>query len=104
MGIAMSAFGEGCGVLADDARPADPRWRANVGFVSGSAPGFVVGIADSGVDAARLALSQPLEGLAADAVGHGTAVASEIAADRGDLGVRGVAPRRHPGELRPVRP
>ena len=86
-----SSAGEGCGVLADDARPADPRWRANVGFVSGSAPGFVVGIADSGVDAARLALSQPLEGLAADAVGHGTAVASEIAADRGDLGVRGVA-------------
>lgn len=82
---------EGCGPLADDPRP-DARWRKTVGFVSGSAPGFVIGIADSGIDDTRLGLSHPLEGaLGGDPDGHGTAVASEIAADRADLGVRGVA-------------
>ena len=87
----LRSSSEGCGPLVDDPRP-DPRWRKTVGFVSGTAPGFVIGIADSGIDDARLGLSRPLEGTrGGDADGHGTAVASEIAADRADLGVRGVA-------------
>jgi hypothetical protein len=93
--------GEGCGGLGDEAVKPDPRWRAAIHLSKRSAAGMVIGMADSGVDDDRLApIQPPLLHLSAggdttihDPIGHGTAVASIMVANRPDVGVVGLAPQ-----------
>ena len=86
----------GCEQLGAVAKAPSQRWKHDSGFVSGTAPGFPIGIADSGIDEGRLGLSEPAltawsNSKRVDLIGHGTAVASLIAADRADVDVLGVA-------------
>jgi hypothetical protein len=90
---------EGCGKLEEDVKP-DPGWRKRIHLSKRSAAGIVIGMADSGVDDDRLApLQPPLLHLSAagkvsphDPIGHGTAVASILVANRPDVAVVGIAP------------
>ena len=90
---------EGCDKLADS-KEVDPGWRTAIHLAKRSAAGIVIGIADSGVDDDRLAPRQaPLLHLSAggkstphDPIGHGTAVASVLVANRPELGVVGIVP------------
>jgi subtilisin family serine protease len=90
---------EGCDKLADS-KEVDPGWRRAIHLSKRSAAGIVIGIADSGIDDDRLAPRQaPTLHLSAggkptphDPVGHGTAVASMLVANRPELGVVGIVP------------
>ena len=94
--------GEGCERVGADAQKADPGWRSAIHLTQRSAAGMVVGIADSGVDDDRLApLQAPPLKLSAggsqrpqDPLGHGTAVASLLVANRPDVGRRRPRPGR----------
>jgi subtilisin family serine protease len=89
-----------CGLLDAAVKP-DPKWRSRIHISQRSAEGIVIGMADSGVDDDRLAPVQPpLLHLSAggdakihDPIGHGTAVASIMVANRPDVGVVGLAPQ-----------
>ena len=91
--------GEGCGAVGpDEVKPFG--WRTAIHLGQRSAAGMVIGIADSGVDDDRLAARQaPLLTLSAggdkrpqDPLGHGTAVASMLVANRPDVNVVGLIP------------
>ena len=91
--------GEGCAEVGPDAvKPFG--WRKAIHLSQRSAAGMVIGIADSGVDDDRLAARQaPHLTLSAggqvrpqDPLGHGTAVASILVANRPDVNVVGLVP------------
>ena len=96
----FSLANEGCDPLGQEAVKAYPGWRSAIHLSTRSAAGIVIGIADSGIDDDRLAPRQaPLLHLSAggkqiphDPVGHGTAVASLLVANRPDVGVVGIVP------------
>ena len=96
----VSLAGEGCDIVGRDNSPKDPNWRAAIHLSTRSAAGMLIGIADSGVDDDRLAPRQApalylaLGGpkLPRDPLGHGTAVASLLVANRPDVGVVGIVP------------
>ncbi len=96
----VSLASEGCDVVGRDNSAKDPNWRAAIHLSTRSAAGMLIGIADSGVDDDRLAPRQApalflaLGGpkLPRDPLGHGTAVASLLVANRPDVGVVGVVP------------
>ena len=96
----LSLANEGCQPLGQEAVKAYPGWRSAIHLSTRSAAGIVIGIADSGIDDDRLAPRQaPLLHLSAggkqtphDPVGHGTAVASLLVANRPDVGVVGIVP------------
>jgi hypothetical protein len=91
--------GEGCDTVGDQSQKPHP-WRPAIHLSKRSAAGIVIGMADSGVDDDRLAPRQPpLLHLSAggkvtphDPIGHGTAVASILVANRPDVGVVGLVP------------
>jgi hypothetical protein len=95
----VALAGEGCDTLREST-DVDPSWRTAIHLAKRSAAGIVIGIADSGIDDDRLApLQAPLLHLSAggkviphDPIGHGTAVASEVVANRPDLGIVGIVP------------
>jgi len=96
----ITLAGEGCEPLGEDPVKANPGWRNAIHLSTRSAAGIVIGLADSGIDDDRLAPRQaPLLHLSAggkqtphDPIGHGTAVASLLVANRPDVGVVGIAP------------
>jgi hypothetical protein len=98
--IALAA--EGCRPVGGEANAPKPDrgWRSAIHLTRRSAAGMLVGIADSGVDDDRLApLQAPSLKLSAggaarpqDPVGHGTAVASLLVANRPDVDVVGLVP------------
>jgi len=96
----LSLANEGCDPLGQQAVKANPGWRSAIHLSTRSAAGIVIGIADSGIDDDRLAPRQaPLLHRSAggkstphDPVGHGTAVASQLVANRPDVGVVGIVP------------
>jgi hypothetical protein len=92
--------GEGCDTVGEKQQKAHPDWRKAIHLSKRSAAGIVIGMADSGIDDDRLApLQPPLLHLSAggkpsphDPIGHGTAVASILVANRPDVGVVGLVP------------
>jgi hypothetical protein len=92
--------GEGCGAVSSQDAKADPAWRSAIHLSTRSAAGMVIGMADSGIDDDRLAPREPpLLHLSSggkrvphDPIGHGTAVASILIANRPDVRVMGLAP------------
>lgn len=91
---------ESCQRVGLEAEKGYPGWRTAIHLSKRSAAGMLIGIADSGVDDDRLAPRQaPLLHIAAggdsrphDPLGHGTAVASMLVANRPDVGVVGLVP------------
>jgi len=89
----------GCDPVGTNPQKQRP-WRPVIHLSKRSAAGIVIGMADSGIDDDRLAPSQPpLLHLSAggavsphDPIGHGTAVASILVANRPDVGVVGLVP------------
>ena len=92
---------EGCGAVGPDEVKAYPGWRSAIHLSQRSAAGMLIGIADSGIDDDRLAprqaphltlsaggTSQPFQ----DPLGHGTAVASMLVANRPDVSIVGLVP------------
>jgi subtilisin family serine protease len=98
--LELAAVGDGCSPVGREDEKPYPGWRAAIHLSQRSAAGMVIGIADSGVDDDRLAPRQaPLLSLAAggaprpqDPLGHGTAVASILVANRPDVKVVGLVP------------
>ena len=96
----ISLASEGCQPVGQDPVKPYPGWRSAIHFTTRSAAGIVIGIADSGIDDDRLAPRQaPLVHLTIggklsphDPVGHGTAVASMLIANRPDVGAVGIVP------------
>jgi subtilisin family serine protease len=94
----------GCAIGPAPRTELSPTWWRTAVHVPAraDASGFTVGIVDSGADVERLGSHQvPIDGRDftkgsddwnTDRLGHGTAVASLIAANRSDIGVRGIAP------------
>lgn len=97
---AVTVAAEGCGFVGKEAEKPYPGWRTAIHLSQRSAAGMLIGVADSGVDDDRLAPRQPpLLHLAAggsarpqDPLGHGTAVASLLVANRPDVNVVGLVP------------
>ena len=93
--LRLAADGAGCEVLDAGTKP-DGAWRQAIHFSQRSAAGMLIGVADSGVDDDRLAPRQPPFLNPArrpqDALGHGTAVASVLVANRPDVGIVGLVP------------
>jgi hypothetical protein len=92
---------EGCGAVGPDEVKAFPAWRSAIHLSQRSAAGMLIGIADSGIDDDRLAPRQPPHlTLSAggtsrpfqDPLGHGTAVASLLVANRPDVSTVGLVP------------
>jgi subtilase family protein len=91
---------EGCGAVSSLDAQTNSAWRSAIHLSKRSAAGMVIGIADSGIDDDRLAPRQPpilynaSGGKASphDPIGHGTAVASILVANRSDVGVVGMVP------------
>lgn len=98
--IALASTPEGCLTVGKDSETPDAGWRTTIHLSTRSAAGMIIGIADSGVDDDRLAPRQvPTLFSAAggadrpgDPLGHGTAVASMLVANRKDVGVVGIVP------------
>jgi subtilisin family serine protease len=98
--LGLAGVGEGCTYVGREDVKADPGWRAAIHLSQRSAAGMLIGIADSGVDDDRLAPRQaPLLSYSAggperpqDPLGHGTAVASMLVANRPDVKVVGLVP------------
>jgi Subtilase family len=92
--------GEGCGAVSSQDAKADPAWHSAIHLSTRSAAGMVIGMADSGIDDDRLAPRQPPllhlssggKAVPHDPIGHGTAVASILIANRPDVRVMGLAP------------
>ena len=98
--VRLASTPEGCLTVGEESEPPDPGWRTAIHLSRRSAAGMLIGIADSGVDDDRLAPRQvPLVfrasgglGRPGDPLGHGTAVASLLVANRPDVGVVGIVP------------
>jgi hypothetical protein len=98
--ITLASTPESCLTVGKESETPDPGWRTAIHLSTRSAAGMVIGIADSGVDDDRLAPRQvPMLFRAAggnahpsDPLGHGTAVASMLIANRKDVGVVGIVP------------
>jgi Subtilase family len=98
--VRLASTPEGCLTVGRESETPDPAWRTTIHLSTRSAAGMVIGIADSGVDDDRLAPRQvPLLFRASggtrrpgDPLGHGTAVASLLVANRPDVGVVGIVP------------
>ena len=96
----LSLASEGCDPVGQEAVKTNSSWRSTIHLTTRSAAGVVIGMADSGIDDDRLAPRQaPVLHLAIggkakphDPVGHGTAVASLLVANRSDVGVMGLVP------------
>ena len=96
----LTLAGEGCAPVGRVASKPYPSWRSAIHLTTRSAAGVVIGMADSGIDDDRLAPRQPpLQRLMIggkqsphDPVGHGTAVASILVANRSDVGTVGIVP------------
>ncbi len=96
----IALAGEGCATVGRDVQTKDPNWRSAIHLTTRSAAGMLIGVADSGVDDDRLAprqaplLVRALGGAERpqDPLGHGTAVASLLVANRPDVGVVGIVP------------
>jgi subtilisin family serine protease len=96
--VALAAGG--CELVGRDTQVSHPGWRGVIHLSQRSAAGIVIGIADSGIDDDRLApreaptlhLSAGGKELPHDPIGHGTAVASMLVANRPDVGVVGMVP------------
>jgi hypothetical protein len=108
----LSLASEGCQEVGREAVKPYPGWRTAIHLSKRSAAGMLIGIADSGVDDDRLAPRQaPLMYIGAggarwpqDLLGHGTAVASVLVANRPDVGVVGIVPDATLLSARIVRP